>query len=82
MCRFLPFDKEMMKKAEPGSNLFIKGLRPEWTHRELYTMFRKYGEVLSARVSLKENFESRRYGFILYSRGIDAQKAISELNGK
>lgn len=56
MCRFLPFDKEMIKKAEPGANLFIKGLKSDMTHQDIYELFSKYGQVLSARVSLKENF--------------------------
>jgi len=72
----------MVKSAELGANLFIKGLNPEWTHRDLYALFSQYGQVLSARVSLKENFESRKYGFILYQRASDAKKAIDELDGK
>ena len=66
VCRILPFDKELFKKAEPGSNLFVKGLKPGWTHKDLYTLFSKYGDVVSARVSLCEDFSCRGYGFVLF----------------
>lgn len=79
VCRILPFDKELFKKAEPGANLFVKGLNPSWTHKDLYTLFSEYGEVVSARVSLCEDFSCRGYGFVLFERSSDAQKAIKDL---
>lgn len=68
MCRILPFDKELLKKAEQGSNLFVKGLKSEWNHKQLFELFKQYGEIISCRVSIKENFESRKYGFVLFHR--------------
>jgi RNA recognition motif-containing protein len=55
-------------------------LSESMTHRELYELFSQYGYVISCRVSLRENFTSRRYGFVLYKKAIDAQKAISHVS--
>ena len=76
MCRILPYDKELFKNSENGANLFVKGLPPAMTHKELYELFTEFGYVISCRVSLTENSMSRCYGFVLYKKASDANKAI------
>jgi len=69
VCRFLPYDRDLFKRGPQGDdkafcNLFVKGLPNSWTHRDLYNAFKVFGEILSSRVSINENYESRGFGFI------------------
>ncbi len=51
VCRALPYDREN-RKFDNKASLFVKGLGKEWTHKELYEMFSKFGEITSVKVSL------------------------------
>jgi len=66
VCRALPYDKELLRNCTPKSNLFVKGFGAHWSHRDLYEQFVKYGAIVSARVSIKNDYESRGYGFVQF----------------
>lgn len=51
-------------------------------HRDLYLLFRKFGQILSVHTMVnKETGLSRGYGFVSYSERQEAQAAIANLNG-
>jgi len=60
----------------------VKGFPPSWTHADLYAAFKDFGPIESAKVSLNENFESRKYGFIKFQSVLDASTALETMNGK
>lgn len=65
VCRVLPFDKDLnVKKFDTKSSLFIKNLSKDWTHKDLFELFKEFGDILSAKVSLNEEHTSRGYGFV------------------
>jgi RNA recognition motif-containing protein len=66
VCRALPYDKELLRSQEPKSNVFVKGFGNNWTHKDLHQAFKEFGNIVSARVSIKDDYESRGYGFVLF----------------
>ena len=42
----------------------MKGFGDKWTHEELFRAFEKFGEIVSARVSIEEGHKSRGFGYV------------------
>lgn len=61
-----------MAKKKDNYLLFIKGLPKEWSHEDLWSAFEKFGKVISAKVSVDPEYNSRRYGFV----ELDSEKAM------
>jgi len=73
----MPFEKDLnIKKFDTKASLFIKNLSKDWTHKELYELFKGFGDITSAKVSLNEHHLSRGYGFVQYSREEFALRAL------
>ena len=65
-----------------NNKLYVGGLPYSVTDGKLQEIFSEYGTVESARViSDKFTGQSRGFGFVEMGSGIEAQKAISSLNG-
>ncbi|KAF8518354.1 hypothetical protein BU17DRAFT_48641 [Hysterangium stoloniferum] len=62
-------------------NLFCKNLDPEIDSNELFSQFRKFGQIVSARVMRNENGQSRGFGFVSYQTPDQAAAALSAMNG-
>ncbi len=60
----------------------MKNCPKEWTHEDLHRTFESCGEIISAKVSINGDFESRGYGFVEFATVEAAAKAVNELNGK
>jgi polyadenylate-binding protein len=69
-----------LRKTGVG-NLFIKNLDPPVGHKELYDHFSEYGSILSCKVAMNEQGESKGYGFVHYEDPKCAQLAIEKVNG-
>jgi len=67
VCRALPYDKDLLRNCAPKSNIFVKGFGSHWSHKDLYDNFAQFGDILSARVSIKDSYESRGFGFIQFT---------------
>ena len=62
-------------------NLFVAGLPYDLDDAELMEIFEKFGNVVSAKVSLdKETGKSRGFGFVEMENVSDANDAIEHLN--
>ena len=79
ICRALPYEKDLQLRVSPNAALFVKGLDPQWTHKEFYESFKEFGELLSCKVSIDENHQSRGYGFLQYHKEEQAKKAIDNV---
>lgn len=83
-CRVLPFVKAngapAAAKKKESAQLFVKGLPSAWTHEDLWTSFEKFGKLISTKVSIDPEFNSRRYGFVQFDNEASMQKAIEEMN--
>ncbi|TFK32025.1 hypothetical protein BDQ12DRAFT_693154 [Crucibulum laeve] len=62
-------------------NLFCKNLDPEIDSNGLFTHFRQFGQIVSARVMRNENGESRGFGFVSYQTPDQATAAMHAMNG-
>lgn len=79
----MPYDKELLRQnCPPGSNIFVKNLPDDWTHKDLHKTFSRFGEIVSARVSIKEDYNSRGFGFVAFTSKAAAENACEEMNGK
>ena len=66
-----------------GTKLFVGNLSYGTTSADLETHFRQIGETTSAQVITdRESGRSRGFGFVEMASNEDAQRAVSELDGK
>ncbi|KAH9833331.1 uncharacterized protein C8Q71DRAFT_775076 [Rhodofomes roseus] len=62
-------------------NLFIKNLDTSIDSNGLFTHFRQFGQIVSARVMRNENGDSRGFGFVSYQTPDQAAAAMHGMNG-
>ncbi|EMD35479.1 hypothetical protein CERSUDRAFT_116224 [Gelatoporia subvermispora B] len=62
-------------------NLFIKNIDTSIDSNGLFSHFRAYGQIVSARVMRNENGESRGFGFVSYQTPDQAAAAMHAMNG-
>ncbi|KAH9960693.1 hypothetical protein BC827DRAFT_1132795 [Russula dissimulans] len=62
-------------------NLFCKNLDPTIDSNGLFTHFRKFGQIVSARVMRNEVGESRGFGFVSFQTPDQATAAMHGMNG-
>lgn len=63
------------------ANVFIKNLDNSIDNKALHDTFAAFGTVLSCKVAVDANGQSKGYGFVQYDKEESAQTAIRELNG-
>ena len=61
-------------------NIFVKGFSQKATPREIYELFVKYGEIISAKICANEDGDLLGYGYINYYNLDSAENAIVNLN--
>ncbi|KAI0346153.1 hypothetical protein BDW22DRAFT_1323158 [Trametopsis cervina] len=62
-------------------NLFIKNLDVSIDSNGLFSHFRQFGQIVSARVMRNESGESRGFGFVSYQQPDQAAAALHAMNG-
>jgi RNA recognition motif-containing protein len=76
-------DRSRPKESDMASKLYVGGLSYSTTSETLREYFAQCGTVESASVITdKFSGQSRGFGFVEMSTAEEAQRAISELNGK
>ncbi|KAL6984242.1 hypothetical protein U1Q18_017621 [Sarracenia purpurea var. burkii] len=63
------------------ANVFIKNLDSSIDNRALHDIFSAFGTVLSCKVAINANGQSKGYGFVQFDQEEAAQNAIKRLNG-
>ncbi|XP_015072184.1 polyadenylate-binding protein 5 isoform X2 [Solanum pennellii] len=63
------------------ANVFIKNLDSSIDNKALQDTFGAFGTVLSCKVAVDSNGQSKGYGFVQFDQDEAAQKAINRLNG-
>lgn len=63
------------------ANVFIKNLDTSIDNKALHDTFAAFGAVLSCKVALDSNGQSKGYGFVQFDQDEAAQNAIKRLNG-
>eukprot|EP00049_Salpingoeca_infusionum_P017193 m.352084 g.352084 ORF g.352084 m.352084 type:complete len:588 (+) comp16433_c0_seq1:279-2042(+) len=75
-------ERDPAKRRNPVGNVFIKGLAPTITQKELYEALRdSIGALSSVKLALDEEGKSKCYGYAQFENPDHAKKCIEELNG-
>jgi polyadenylate-binding protein len=69
-----------VRKSGKG-NVFIKNLDKSIDHKALFDTFSQFGNILSCKIELDENNESRGYGYIQFATQEAGERAINKVNG-
>jgi polyadenylate-binding protein len=77
------FEQKKLEKLKKyyGVNLFIKNLDDKIDDERLKKEFAAFGTITSAKV-MTENGRSKGFGFVCFNAPEEANKAISEMNGR
>ncbi|XP_053572687.1 polyadenylate-binding protein 1-like [Bombina bombina] len=69
-------------KVMEFTNVYIKNFGEDMNDNRLREMFSAFGNTLSVKVMMDETGRSRGFGFVNFGNHEEAQKAVSEMNGK
>ena len=70
-------EKDNSVRYNNTANIFIKGISPTITPREVYVVFSKFGEIISSKLCEDEDGKSRGYGYVSYSDQDSLDKVVT-----
>ncbi|KAG0543232.1 hypothetical protein BDA96_02G172300 [Sorghum bicolor] len=78
------FEKNIQEVAEKfqNTNLYLKNLEDNIDDEKLRELFAEYGNITSCKVMRDSNGVSRGSGFVAFKSAEDANRALTEMNGK
>ncbi|KAG0172832.1 Protein phosphatase PP2A regulatory subunit B [Apophysomyces sp. BC1034] len=80
-CRIMWSQRDPAKRKTSTGNVFVKNLDLTVTHKALHDTFAQYGSILSSKIAVDDQGNSKGYGFVHFETEEAAENAIQNLNG-
>jgi len=81
-CRIMWSQRDPSVRKSGKGNIFIKNLDKSIDHKSLFDTFSTFGAIVSCKIELDENNQSKGYGYIQFATQEEADFACTKVNGK
>jgi len=79
-CRIMLSQRDPSLRKSGRGNIYIKNLDKSIDHKSLYDTFEQFGQIISCKIELDRNNESKGYGYIQYATQEAAETASKSVN--